>query len=173
MGSLIKHGLLVPTTIPRPWLPPRAGRASRPSWGTHDSPAALPPIPKAALRWYAPALIAILIVLVIRDSGPQRLRFARLRAVSTQATLRRRVLDPVTATSIVRAVRRTGRLIPARVACLEESAAVMLILGLLGYGADWKHGVAVDPVRLHAWVEVDGQPIEEAADIVDYTPFEE
>jgi hypothetical protein len=59
------------------------------------------------------------------------------------------------------------------VACLEQSAAVMLILKVWGYGAQWKHGVATDPVRLHAWIEVNGSPIEESADIIEYTPFQE
>jgi hypothetical protein len=41
------------------------------------------------------------------------------------------------------------------VACLEESAAVAVLLAASRHRVTWCHGAAADPVRLHAWVETD------------------
>lgn len=48
-----------------------------------------------------------------------------------------------------------------RVACLEESVAAALALTLLGRRVRWCHGVITDPIRLHAWIEVEGRPVAE------------
>jgi hypothetical protein len=58
-------------------------------------------------------------------------------------------------------VRRTAKLWPARVACLEESIAAILVLALTGRRATWCHGVATDPIALHAWIEIGGLPVAE------------
>lgn len=70
-------------------------------------------------------------------------------------------------------MRRVGRLVPLRVACWEEAAATSTALRWAGFQAAFRHGVATDPVRLHAWVEVRGRAVAESDDITDYTPFEE
>lgn len=77
------------------------------------------------------------------------------------------------AVEAVHAVRGVGRLLPLRVACWEEAAAATAALRWAGYRAAFRHGVATDPVRLHAWIEVAGRPVAESDDITDYTPFEE
>jgi hypothetical protein len=64
-------------------------------------------------------------------------------------------------------------MLPWRVACWEEAAAATVTLRWAGYRAAFRHGVAIDPVRLHAWIEVGGRPVAESDDITDYTPFEE
>ena len=62
----------------------------------------------------------------------------------------------------VHAVRRAGLVAPGRVACLEESAAAVVLLAASRQGVTWRHGAAADPVRLHAWVETDhGHPVAE------------
>lgn len=68
-------------------------------------------------------------------------------------------------------VRYAARLFPARIACLEESVAAMLSLTLAGYRACWCHGVAADPLRLHAWVEADGKRVGEPASTGLFTPI--
>ncbi|MGH8918090.1 MAG: lasso peptide biosynthesis protein [Actinomycetes bacterium] len=35
----------------------------------------------------------------------------------------------------------------------------------------WCHGVATDPIRLHAWITVDGVPVAEPASIARCTPL--
>ncbi|MFP3114598.1 lasso peptide biosynthesis B2 protein [Streptomyces sp. Iso 434] len=64
----------------------------------------------------------------------------------------------------------SARLLPARWACLEESVTAALALAVAGRGAHWRHGVATDPVRLHAWLaSPDGTPVEEPPSTGAYT----
>ncbi|GGN30696.1 hypothetical protein GCM10012285_00050 [Streptomyces kronopolitis] len=68
------------------------------------------------------------------------------------------------------AVRRVGWFSPVRTACLEESAAAVFLLATRRLSATWCHGVAPDPVRLHAWVQTDdGVPAAEPPSTVGYT----
>ncbi|MGH3929201.1 MAG: lasso peptide biosynthesis B2 protein, partial [Pseudonocardiaceae bacterium] len=68
-------------------------------------------------------------------------------------------------------VRQMAYVLPCRIACLEESIAAMLMLVLTGHSALWCHGVATDPIRLHAWITVDGVPVAEPASTARYTPL--
>lgn len=104
-------------------------------------------------------------------SGGRESSFARTRRLARRAGSG--IADHSTAVEAACAVRRAGRLLPLRVACWEEAAATSIALRWAGYRADFRHGVATDPVRLHAWVEVGGRVVAEADDITDYTPFEE
>lgn len=47
----------------------------------------------------------------------------------------------------------------------------MLALALAGYRASWCHGVAADPLRLHAWIEADSKPVGEPASTELFTPI--
>ncbi|MGA5701802.1 lasso peptide biosynthesis B2 protein [Peterkaempfera bronchialis] len=86
-------------------------------------------------------------------------RFGRLRQLAEVGC----GLPPPTAgraRPAVRSVRWAARAFPARVACLEESTAASLLLALGGRGGVWRHGVATDPIRLHAWIcDLRGQPV--------------
>jgi Transglutaminase-like superfamily len=62
-------------------------------------------------------------------------------------------------------------LLPWRIACLEESVTAMLVLAVIGQSAVWCHGVATDPIRLHAWLTVNGAPVAEPASTGRYTPL--
>lgn len=167
--QLVAHGLLMPVSADAPVRPPADGRAVPPSWGTQDHPAQLHPIPAPPRRWYLLATIAIFAILIVGGFGSRHRRFARLVTVAT-GVRGRELADERTARYAVRAVRRVALLVPARLACLEESVAVVLTLAAAGYRVRWRHGIATDPVRLHAWIEADGQPIDEPPDIAHYTP---
>lgn len=95
-----------------------------------------------------------------------RLTTALRRAVST-------CRQPAThdqAQAAVLAVRRVAGTHAARTACLEESAAAVLLLATRRLSATWCHGVAPDPVRLHAWVQTDnGVPAAEPPSTLAYT----
>ncbi|MBZ6173360.1 lasso peptide biosynthesis B2 protein [Streptomyces olivaceus] len=70
----------------------------------------------------------------------------------------------------VLAVRWAARLLPMRWACLEDSTAAAFLLSTARRRAEWRHGVALDPVRLHAWiVGPNGEPVEEPTDTALYT----
>lgn len=52
--------------------------------------------------------------------------------------------------------------------CLQRSVAVMLLAAAHRKSPEWCTGFRTDPFTAHAWVELDGQPIGEAAAISGY-----
>ncbi|MEV3870087.1 lasso peptide biosynthesis B2 protein [Streptomyces sp. NPDC049906] len=87
------------------------------------------------------------------------------------ATAVRRPATPTEAALAVNAVRRAGWYSPTRTACLEESAAAVLLLASRRLSVTWCHGVAPDPVRLHAWIQTeDGAPAAEPPSTLSFTP---
>jgi hypothetical protein len=170
VASFAQRGWLVESTAGTPSAPAVVQLDQFvPSWGTQESVAELPLIGYAPGRWGLPALAAVLVVLLARDLGSARRGFARLYRLTRLG----RALEPATdqeALFAVRAVRRAARLVPARVACLEESVAVSVLLAVMGKRVSWRHGIAVDPVRLHAWIaDRAGKPVEEPANTAQYT----
>lgn len=145
-----------------------------PSWGTVEVDATLAPPPYAPLGWRLAALPMLLATAAIAAAGPRRRKFHRLVRLACIG----RSLPPARESQVrhaVRAVRWASRLMPARWACLEQSTAGAVLLAAAGRRAEWRHGIAADPVRLHAWVEdAAGEPVEEPADtalyVVTYTP---
>ncbi|USY17462.1 lasso peptide biosynthesis B2 protein [Nocardiopsis exhalans] len=168
--ALVGAGVLIQGDNPGAWDSARPGVPSSPSWGTRDSPAALEPIPRASLRWYALGSLALLAVLS-GGLGGRRSAFTRTRRLVWKTTAD--ATDHAVALEAAHAVRKVGRLLPLRVACWEEAAATSIALRWAGYRSAFRHGAATDPVRLHAWVEVGGRAVAESDDITDYTPFEE
>lgn len=65
------------------------------------------------------------------------------------------------AESIWAAVRQSSFFFSGRVACLEWSLAFVLFALTQRSSATWCVGVATDPFRAHAWVEIDGKPFRE------------
>ncbi|MBB5490821.1 lasso peptide biosynthesis B2 protein [Nocardiopsis metallicus] len=167
--ALVDAGVLMRGGDSGAWDNVRPGVPSSPSWGTRDSPAALAQLPRAALRWYVLGSLALLTVLG-GGFGGRRGAFTRTRRLARTAA---GVTDHTAAVEAAHAVRKAGRFLPLRVACWEEAAAISIALRWAGYRAAFRHGVATDPVRLHAWVEVGGRAVAESDDITDYTPFEE
>ncbi|MEW1865980.1 lasso peptide biosynthesis B2 protein [Streptomyces sp. NPDC088194] len=54
---------------------------------------------------------------------------------------------------------------------VEESVAAVLLLGARRLGVRWCHGIASDPIRLHAWVQTeDGADVAEPSSTCAYTP---
>ena len=50
---------------------------------------------------------------------------------------------------------------PGRAVCLEQSLALYVLLRRRGVRADLRLGVQVYPFYAHAWVELDGEPVNE------------
>lgn len=140
------------------------------SWGTFEQQAVLPEPAPIPMRWWIAAVPVVFATAAVRAAGPRRNRFSRLVRLACTG----RDLPPATASQAryaVRAVRRAARLLPMRWACLEDSAAAALLLTAVRRRAEWRHGVAIDPVRLHAWIaDPEGRPVEEPADTALYTP---
>lgn len=140
------------------------------TWGTVEQSAAPPEPAPAPLRWRILAVPVVLATAAAGVCGPRRNRFSRLVRLACSG----RDLRPATvgqARHAVRAVRWAAQCMPMRWACLEDSAAAALALTVVRRRAEWRHGVAADPVRLHAWIAgPDGAPVEEPADTALYTP---
>lgn len=163
-SQLVAAGLIEPTaTDHQPGTPTPQGPPWVPSWGTQEMAAGrVEPVP-VPLGATVRAGVALAVVLGTLAAGRGRTRIARLvRLLSTASA---RTTSPAPAEHIhkaVHAVRRAGLVIPGRVACLEESAAVVVLLAASRQRVTWCHGAAADPVRIHAWVEDDhGQPVAE------------
>jgi hypothetical protein len=170
LDQLLSAGLLVSTSDPRPWPCPIAGVPLSPSWGTQELVAGRTPLPRVGLNTLVTAATALLLVLAVRHLGRRGSGMARLTTLLRWANARtRRPASPEQACRAVNAVRRAGLLAPGRVACLEESAAAVLTLAASRLRVTWCHGVAGDPVRLHAWVETtSGDAIAEPASTARY-----
>jgi hypothetical protein len=164
-------GLLEATATPRPWSVP-VGRTTEPSWGTQEVAAALTSTDSCSIPHTLLAATALAVILVVRGAGRRRRAFARLiRLLETVTRRRGRQADRRAAEEALHSVRRVAGVLPARVACLEESAAAVLVLAATGRRAVWCHGVAADPIRLHAWLTAGSQPVAEPASTDRYTPL--
>ncbi|MGH3753707.1 MAG: lasso peptide biosynthesis B2 protein [Pseudonocardiaceae bacterium] len=69
------------------------------------------------------------------------------------------------------AIDRAGRWLPARVACLERSLAVVLWCGLRRRSVCWRIGVRTPPFAAHSWIEAAGQPVGELVSVRSYQPI--
>lgn len=55
--------------------------------------------------------------------------------------------------------------------CLQRSLAITLLCRIRGVWPTWCTGVRTAPFVAHAWVEVDGQPVDESQDPGYYRPL--
>lgn len=89
-----------------------------------------------------------------------------LRAIRLVHRLRSaRPATPAEAGQIIAAVRAAGLWLPVRTACLENSLATALLLACHGRRVRWCLGVAIDPLRSHAWVETPQGPASETCQL--------
>lgn len=171
-SRLRQAGVLIDTATPAPWAAPAIGQPWTLSFGTQETQAGWTDLPRVPLRFLLLAGLALALALVALRCGRRRSRMARLLRLlhwATRLTRSSATIDD--ATQVLNAVRWIAMLIPSRVACLEESAAAVLALSLIRRRVTWCHGVAGDPIRLHAWVEVNGQPVAEPPSTLRYTPL--
>ncbi|MGH3936543.1 MAG: lasso peptide biosynthesis B2 protein, partial [Pseudonocardiaceae bacterium] len=173
--ELVRHlradGLLDTSPIPRPWMVPEAP-ATTPSWGTHEVPAGTLRPGQTTISTTILAGVALSSVLVARCLGRRSRSFSRIVALLTESTRwPRRRAEPASVEHALHCVRNCASVLPFRVACLEETAAAMLVLACKGQRAGWCHGIAADPIRLHAWIALDGRPVAEPASTSRYTPL--
>ncbi|MER6359483.1 lasso peptide biosynthesis B2 protein [Kitasatospora sp. NPDC001527] len=146
-------------------------RDSHVSWGTRESPARLEAVAPPPWAWRLAAAAVVATTLAVRTAGRPDRSFGRLRRLA-EAGGHLPFPSARHASLAVRSVRWAARAFPARVACLEESVAASLLLLLGGRGGAWRHGVATDPIRLHAWIcDVHGLPVEEPEQTGDCTPI--
>ncbi|MBV9140550.1 MAG: lasso peptide biosynthesis B2 protein [Pseudonocardiales bacterium] len=161
VSELCQRGLLYVVTQPHRWRPVTCSPPAQASWGTQTVPVRLER-PSTGDHVTLAATLALVVTLAVRHIGTSHRALQRLTCLVRWATRMVRSKATITeAKKSILAVRRTARLWPARVACLEESIAATLALALTGRCATWCHGVATDPIALHAWIEVGGVPVAE------------
>jgi hypothetical protein len=158
---LVAQGLLVPASRAVPWPPPVRAPQQSGSWGSTEHPAGVGR--PQGRQGVAGAAAALAVVQAVQRAGrPHRAIHRLIRLTETAAKAVRRPASAEQARDAVTAVRRAAWYAPGRAACLEESAAAALLLASRRLGVAWCHGVAADPVRLHAWVQTgDGQCVAE------------
>lgn len=168
---LVADGLLELAPQPQPWSDVTV-TATQSSWGTHEVPASTALPERAGIKETILAGAAVAAVLLVRATAPRRRSFSRIiRLIDTSTRRATRAADVAHVAEALHWVRNVALIMPFRVACLEETAAAMLVLALSGRRAGWCHGIAADPIRLHAWITVDGQPVAEPDSTSRYTPL--
>ncbi|SEN48763.1 lasso peptide biosynthesis B2 protein [Lihuaxuella thermophila] len=65
-------------------------------------------------------------------------------------------------------IEKAKRFFLSRTACLEQSLALFLIATSRNKLVNWVIGVRLAPFKSHAWVEINGTPVEEAEKIKAY-----
>lgn len=170
--SLLATGLLTPTAVATPWEIPLPATTSSASWGSAEFPAGVRRPPPVRLPTAFAAAAALTAVFAVGRAGQPTTAMHRVtRLISSATATCRRPATPAQAASCVLAVRRAAWHSPTRAACLEESAAAVLLLAARRLHVTWCHGVAADPVRLHAWIQTaDGSPVAEPPSTRTYVP---
>lgn len=156
---LVTLGLLVPSDALTPWADPVKGEVPQASWGSAEHSAGIVCPARTAPTPTVGAAACLSAVFVAGRFGGMRSVVGLLRRAASTCE---RPATPEQALAAVQAVRRAGWYSPGRTVCLEESAAALLLLAARRRAVRWCHGVAPDPVRLHAWVQtVDGAHVAE------------
>ncbi|MFE7190568.1 lasso peptide biosynthesis B2 protein [Kitasatospora sp. NPDC057595] len=170
-NQLRAAGLLVPATSASPW-PLTVAHTGRASWGSAEHVAGTARPKPVSLLDHLCGTGALAAVASIKAAGRRRTAMQRVvHAIRLAMSTGCRPATPKEAAAAVDAVRAAGWYAPGRTACLEESAAVVLLLATRRLTVTWCHGVAADPVRLHAWVQTeDGTAVGEPDSTRAYTP---
>ncbi|MEV7088864.1 lasso peptide biosynthesis B2 protein [Streptomyces sp. NPDC093085] len=169
---LLAAGLLRTVSSPTPWRPATIAGPAPPSWGSAEHAAGAVRPPAVPHGRSAAAVAALASVIAVKRAGNRRSIMLRLTTTLRAATsVCRRAATPAEARAAVLAVRYAGWHFPGRTACLEESTAAALLLASRRLAVTWCHGIAPDPVRLHAWIRTeDGGPVAEPPSTLGYTP---
>nr|WP_202035875.1 lasso peptide biosynthesis B2 protein [Streptomyces mexicanus] len=114
------------------------------------------------MRRRVPARIAVLAACLLARLPPRRIRLVLrlLRRGAAPATHAQALAarQDITATSTL----------CAGTYCLQRSLATTLLCRMRGNWPTWCTGVRTPPFTAHAWVEADGRPVGEPADITAY-----
>ncbi|MFI9328998.1 lasso peptide biosynthesis B2 protein [Kitasatospora sp. NPDC052868] len=126
----------------------------------HAEPVARPP-----WRSRPAALTAIALARLLETLPPHRIRRLLLHL--------RRGARPATPAQAA-AARQTVVALSVRCAgqgCLQRSLAAALLCRLHGSWPTWRTGVRLAPFRAHAWIEADGTPVGEPAELAHFQPM--
>lgn len=169
--ALLADGLLTPAGVPASCETAMAASMPSASWGGIEHQVGLQRPPLTSLPATLSAAGALALVFAVKHAGPAGTAMRRITRLVAAASTRRHTASPAEAAAAVRAVRAAAWWSPGRTACLEESVAAVVLLAARRRQVTWCHGIAADPIRLHAWVQtVDGSPVAEPPSTRAYTP---
>lgn len=171
-GRLLAAGVLIQTPTAVPWPAARIAAPPPANWGGNESPAGLEaPHPQPAAITVAAGAALAAVTAVQHAGNPAAAMYRVTRLIHHFTGTSHRPATQAQARAAVRAVRRAGWYSAVRAACLEESAAATILLAARRLQVTWCHGVAADPVRMHAWLQTtDGAPVDEPPSIHLFTP---
>jgi hypothetical protein len=160
LSALQARGLVVATT----GAPPRATASSQPP----PRRAAAARLPAAEAR-AEPGTVAIAwLGLVATDVALHVAGFRRLHRVARALRVRDGMRAPTDTRVVARtraAVDRAAKLYFKRAWCLQRSVVTALLLRARGLPAELVVGVRSAPFMAHAWVELDGKVVNDAASV--------
>lgn len=113
-----------------------------------------------------PGFVRGLLLVALMDLLPRVIGVRRTFALATRLGGRHTVISDRTLTeTCAQRIALCAAFYPRRALCLEQSLALFIVLRRRGIRAELKLGVQPRPFFAHAWVEVDGQPVNEAEDL--------
>jgi|SRR5688572_31758342 len=115
-----------------------------------------------------PGLISSLATVALIDVTLKLFGFSRAVKLARWLGGRRRPEPKLgeLAAAVSRKVAMAGVFYPGRARCLEQSLALYVLLRRRGVGAELRLGVQPYPFNAHAWVELDGAPLNEQVETI-------
>ncbi|MEV0597393.1 lasso peptide biosynthesis B2 protein [Nonomuraea cavernae] len=118
-----------------------------------------------------PSLASVVFLLAAVTLLALPLRFSSRLARRAHRRLGHRPLPVDRAERMTAEVKKAAAIFPGRAACFEISLATVLWAAALGHKLDWCWGVLPNPFTFHAWVETQGQRVEDDEDRLYGPPF--
>jgi transglutaminase-like putative cysteine protease len=133
------------------------------------------------LRWprrgpRAPSFLTSFATIALTDLALRRLGFARSVALARRFGKPRRAENdrPELTDKVCRRLALAAVFYPGRARCLEQSLALYVLLRRRGVPVRLRLGVQPYPFNAHAWVELNGAPLNERVETVrQFVPFED
>ena len=127
-------------------------------------------------RLKPPSFITTFVLLAFIDLALRLLGFARSVALVKKLAGKRTVVTTTRAAAmpVCQRVITAGVFYPGRALCLEQSLVLFVLLRRRGVGAELRLGVQPYPFNAHAWVELDGVPLNETPETIrQFVPMED
>ena len=131
-------------------------------------------LPRFAPR--APGFITSFATIALIDLALRRFGFARSVALARRLGRQRseQTNSRELAQEACRRLAMAALFYPGRARCLEQSLALYILLRRRGVPAELKLGVQPFPFNAHAWVELNGAPLNERLETVrQFVPFQD
>jgi hypothetical protein len=116
-------------------------------------------------RTTPPGVFRCLLLLTLADAATRVLGLRRTLALVGRVRLHDHTGSASLVAATAHRVAVAAAFYPRRALCLEQSIALYVLLRHRGARAELKLGVRPRPFYAHAWVELDGEPINEPADL--------